>query len=90
MSILEEGEVGEGGCHAGGVGIVGIHDKAVGADLPQFAAAVGGFVGCQGMVNLLGRDAKVEADGDCGTQIGDVVSANEVGTNGAPRPPSPL
>ena len=81
---VHHAEVGQGSLHGGGVGVVGIHDKAVTARIAELAAAVGGNVGSQGFVNIRSRHSEVESHGDGGTEVGHIVGSHEVGLHPMP------
>ena len=76
-----DGEVLDGGAHAGGVSVVGIEDDIVAILLYELAAAVGGDIHFdRGLYRLVG-DAEVFADGDGGEDVWQVVVTDEPGAD---------
>lgn len=73
--------VGKGSHHAGRVGIVSIDDEVVVARFFELGTIVLWHIVAQSMIYLLGRDAKISADGSSSKGVVDVVRADKVGLN---------
>ena len=75
---LDEAEVVEGSVHRGGVGVVGIDDEVVLLGDGHLRAVVRGNVFFQSRTDLLAVHAKVDAYGDGGQKVVDIIGADEL------------
>lgn len=85
-----EGEIVYRRLHAGGVGVVGIHDERVALGHGELGAVVARDVVLESMAYLLGAHAETESDGDGCQHVGDIVCAYEVGLHAVGGAVGPL